>query len=62
MYLEDIPKLEEFRPDIPCYPKVHYPVHPGYPRIIATEIAHFLHDPANDELFWQLFKKFVLKK
>lgn len=39
-----------------------YKFRPTTGHIFWVEVSRFLGDPRNDELFWQLFRRFVLKK
>ena len=61
MILKNLDRRAEELDKLLIHPTFEYKLRPTDGHIIWLEISRFLR-PENDELIWQLFKKFVLKK
>ena len=62
MYLENIDRRQKDLDRLTIYPKVEYRPQPCNLRLVLTEVNSFLNNSENDELIWQIFKKYILKK
>ena len=62
MYLENIDRRRKDLDRLTIHPTVRYKSRPSNLRLVLTEVNYFLNDPQTDELIWELFKKFILKK
>ena len=62
MKLKNIDMRTEELDKLLVHPRTEYKFRSTDSQIILREVSYFLNDPQTDELIWQLWKKYILKR